>query len=412
MKITAIGIGTRGDVQPLCELGYEMRSRGHDFVIATQEDFHALAESKGVPYIHLDGSAEHLMQYLVIDNRGDLDFVKGSIKLFKENPNIIDQIAEAVKGSDLVIYNFLGGFAYHPCELYKIPCVRVFYSPFDATEKYSLYTPEHNSKKVYKSYSMEEFGMNLLTVLLANKWRRAHGLKKWTMKSDYRYQGKVPVETFYPVSPMLMEPDPKWGEHIHVPGWWFHPEDTGDYEPGAELKAFLEAGEAPVFAGFGRMFSPEFKQIQQMTLRVFEKRKIRAVMQAPLLTEEEKAAAPDNICFLPDNIPYGWLFPRVKAVIHHGGNSTNGLGLRVGKPTLVIALALDQFYYGRTVHELGLGPKPIYICKKMCTEEELESAVAELDAGIYAEAAQRAGQQLVTENGCLAAAEILEKRFA
>jgi len=364
-----------------------------------------------VPYIHLDGSAKNLMQYLVIDNRGDLDFVKGCIKLFKEAPAIIDQMDEAVKGSDFVIYNFLGGFAYHPCELYRIPCVRVFYSPFDATEKYSLYTPEHNSKKVYKSYSMEEFGMNLLTVLLANKWRKAHGLKKWTMKSDYRYQGTVPVETFYPVSPMLMEPDPKWGKHIHVPGWWFHPEDAGDFVPDPELKVFLEAGDAPLFAGFGRMLSPEFEQLQRMMLRIFAKTGIRAVVQASLLSEEEKNAAPDNIYFLPDNILYGWLFPRVSGVIHHGGNSTNGLGLRAGKPTLIVALALDQYYYGRTVHELGLGPAPLYVCKKMCSEEELAERIRELATGRYTERAAASGKVLQKEDGCLNAAEILEERF-
>ena len=39
MKITSIGIGTRGDVQPLVELGVEMKRRGHDYRVASFECF-------------------------------------------------------------------------------------------------------------------------------------------------------------------------------------------------------------------------------------------------------------------------------------------------------------------------------------------------------------------------------------
>jgi len=409
MKIVAIGIGTRGDVEPLAELGVELVGRGHDFTLASLEGFRGLCEGRGLKFVLLPGSASNLMQYLVLDNRGDTDFVKGCIKLFRENPGIIDSIASAVRGADFVIYNFLAGFAYHPCELLGIPCARVFYSPFDATDKYSLYTPEHNSPKVYSSYKWEEFGMNLLTCLLANKWRKENGLPKWTMKSDYRMKAGRPVLTFYPVSPVLMEPDPKWGSHIHVTGWWFHPKGRSSYVPSAELSAFLSAGSPPVFAGFGRMLSPEYSQVQHMLVSIFKRTGIRAVLQASMLTEEEKKACGPNIFLLPENIPYAWLFPRCRAVIHHGGNSTNGLGLLCGKPTLIVALALDQYYYGRTVNELGAGPAPLYICKKMCAESDLEAAVLSLAGGEYDAAAAGLATRLASENGCRDAASFIEE---
>jgi len=412
MKITAVGIGTRGDVQPIAELCKELQRRGHECRLATLEGFHELADGLGVPYFHLDGSADNLMRYLVLDNRGDLDFFRGAMKLCRETPRLMDQLDEAVAGADLVIYNFLGGFAYHPCELRGIPCVRVFYSPFDATTKYSLYTPEHDSQKVFDSYRMEEPGMNLLTILNANRWRKAHGLAKWTMRSDYRYQGDVPVQTFYPVSPRLMEPDPAWGDHIHVCGWWFHPEeDERDYVPDEGLAAFLAQGDAPIFAGFGKMAAKEYEQLQRMTLAAFEELGVRAVMQAPLLSDEERAAASGRILFVQGTVPYGWLFRHVKAVVHHGGNSTNGLGLRAGRPTLVAALALDQHYYGRTVHELGVGPEPLYVCKKMCSQAQVTSAIAELADGRYQDAAAELGQRLLKEDGCATAAQIIERRF-
>ncbi len=42
MIITAVAVGTRGDVNPLVELGEEMIKRGHEFRILTHEAFKTL----------------------------------------------------------------------------------------------------------------------------------------------------------------------------------------------------------------------------------------------------------------------------------------------------------------------------------------------------------------------------------
>lgn len=103
------------------------------------------------------------------------------------------------------------------------------------------------------------------------------------------------------------------------------------------------------------------------------------------------------------------MFKKVRAVVHHGGNSTNGLGLRAGCPTLVIPLSLDQYYYGRRVHELGAGPAPLYIRSKICSKDQLKEALNELVSGKYDKAAKELANKLLLEDGCLKAAEILEK---
>ena len=54
MIITAVAVGTRGDVNPLAELGEEMIKRGHIFGILTSEAFCPLVESKGIKYLKLD----------------------------------------------------------------------------------------------------------------------------------------------------------------------------------------------------------------------------------------------------------------------------------------------------------------------------------------------------------------------
>lgn len=410
MKITAVSIGTRGDIQPLIELGVEMRKRGHDYRVAGLDKFKSLAEEKGVPFLHLPGDADRVMQLLVTEYVRSTDFLTGCIRLYRETPGFMDSLLEQVKGSDLVLYGTVSGFVRHVCDYLGIPCVRYFYSPFDRTDQYSLYDTGHNRPSVGKSYGMIEPGMNLLTCLLVNGWRKAHGLKKWKMSDDYRVQDGKKVLTFYPVSPLLMPPDPLWGEHIHVTGYWYHPdEDAGEYQPEPGLLNFLSAGEKPVFICFGKAESEELKKLQQLTLEALRETDIRAVVQADQI--EATCRHNDEQLFFIGNVPYSWIFQRVKAVVHHGGCTTVGIGIRAGIPALVIPLALDQYYYGRAIYENGIGPKPLYIRKKLCTKQQIKDALLELTDERYERKAEEMSQKIRQEEGCRLAADILEKSF-
>lgn len=47
--------------------------------------------------------------------------------------------------------------------------------------------------------------------------------------------------------------------------------------------------------------------------------------------------------------PHDWLFPRMAAVIHHGGAGTVAAGLKAGRPTLVCPFFGDQYFWGRAI---------------------------------------------------------------
>jgi len=96
-------------------------------------------------------------------------------------------------------------------------------------------------------------------------------------------------------------------------------------------------------------------------------------------------------------------------VVHHGGNTTNGLGLRAGIPTLVIALALDQHFYGRMDHRIGAGPEPLYIRKRLCSVDEIKVALNDLISGKYDKGALDASKEIMSENGVLEAADAIEE---
>ena len=77
--------------------------------------------------------------------------------------------------------------------------------------------------------------------------------------------------------------------------------------------------------------------------------------------------------------------------------------------TLVIALALDQYFYGRMDHRTGCGPEPLYIRKRLCSAEEIETAIRDLVSGKYDSKAREISQKIMQENGVTTAAEVIEK---
>lgn len=63
--------------------------------------------------------------------------------------------------------------------------------------------------------------------------------------------------------------------------------------------------------------------------------------------------------FQVSQVPHDRLFPRMAAVVHHGGAGTTAAGLRAGKPSVIVPFFGDQPFWGDRVHALGAGPAPV-----------------------------------------------------
>jgi sterol 3beta-glucosyltransferase len=120
--------------------------------------------------------------------------------------------------------------------------------------------------------------------------------------------------------------------------------------------------------------------------------------------------APSGAFFLED-VPHDWLFPRVAAVVHHGGAGTTAAGLRAGRPTFVCPVVGDQPFWGRRVAALGVGPAPLP--KVQLTAERLAKAisVAVTDAGMRQKAAML-GQRIRAEDGVGRAVAYINEHLA
>lgn len=110
--------------------------------------------------------------------------------------------------------------------------------------------------------------------------------------------------------------------------------------------------------------------------------------------------------FVIDSAPHAWLFPRMAAVVHHGGAGTTAAGLRAGVPSIVIPFFGDQPFWGRQVATLGVGPEPIP--RRQLTAERLAQAITiAVHDRRMRENVARLGERIRAEDGIRRAVSII-----
>jgi UDP:flavonoid glycosyltransferase YjiC (YdhE family) len=178
---------------------------------------------------------------------------------------------------------------------------------------------------------------------------------------------EVPLTYLWPDS--LVPRPPEWGPHIGLANFIQYEQAHG-YEPPPALLEFLAAGEAPIYVGFGSVVAQDPAGLTRKIFAALDKADARGIVSEGW-AHLGGAVPPPNVHVIGD-CPHDWLFPRCRAVCHHGGAGTTSAGLRAGLPTIVVPFFGDQFFWGRVVADAGAGPEPIPI--ERLTVETLAAA--------------------------------------
>jgi sterol 3beta-glucosyltransferase len=215
-----------------------------------------------------------------------------------------------------------------------------------------------------------------------------------------------PDPHIYGFSPRVIPRPPDWSANHHIAGFWFL-EDL-DYRPSEELVDFLQSGPPPIYIGFGSMHDRDAAGLTELVLQALDRAGQRGVLHTGW-GALEKVGRTDRV-FPVGSVPHEWLFPRMAAVVHHGGAGTTGAALRAGVPSLVVPFAADQPFWGRRTAELGVGPRPIP--RKKLTAERLAEAirVAVTDPAMRDWSAAL-GAQIQAEDGVARAVELFEQHL-
>ena len=162
---------------------------------------------------------------------------------------------------------------------------------------------------------------------------------------------KVPYTYLW--SPGLIPKPADWGPEIDIAGFVFL-DLASSFKPPESLTKFLEAGEPPVYIGFGSIVVDDPDKFTATIFEAVAKAGVRALVSKGWGGLGDEGNTPENIYML-ENTPHDWLFPRVSAVVHHGGAGTTAIGLKCGKPTMIVPFFGDQPFWGAMVAKAGAG---------------------------------------------------------
>ena len=209
----------------------------------------------------------------------------------------------------------------------------------------------------------------------------------------------------YGFSPSVIPSPADWGSNSHVTGYWYL-DSPDDWTPPKELIAFIDADSPPIYVGFGSMSNRNPAEVANLIVKALELSKQRGIILSGW-GGLQKADLPKSV-FMVDSVPFSWLFPRVAAVVHHGGAGTTAYGLRAGIPSIVVPFFADQPFWGHLVAKLGVGPKPIP--RKKLTAERLAKAIdiAVADQTMR-QCAVDLGSRIQAEDGVSRAVEVIQE---
>lgn len=377
--------------------------------ICAMNVFQKLIESEGFEYAPMAGSAELVMEKLIGEQVSFAQYFKNLRGLLEPiKKEFLEDVENACKDADCVLYSTLGSVAYHACEKYKIPCFRVFFCPLDPTGEFPAMTaPLLPFGKIYNRITFKggDILWSNVTRTLLNDWRKEMGLSKIKLfQFPYREMKGKPIPTLYAYSPIIAPKPKEWDTDRYVTGFWTQ-EVSGNWEPDQKLKDFLHEGEKPIYIGFGSTVGGNFNRILDIVLESVKKTKQRALLSAGWRSIGDRKL-PENVMLI-DNVPHEWLFSQVKAVSHHGGAGTTAAGIRSGVPSIIVPFGGDQPYWGDRIYKLGIGTKSIW-CKKLSVENYSQAINTVVSDEVMQKRAKEYGKKLRNEDGVVNAITVIE----
>jgi UDP:flavonoid glycosyltransferase YjiC (YdhE family) len=417
MKIAIFAAGSRGDIQPCIVLGKGLKQAGYHVRLAAPENFASFAQENGVDFYPLRGDVQQLMA----SDTGREFMEKGGLNPLKSirairtliGPVVMDMAEDAYtacQDADAIIcLGVFSAFGQAIAEAQNIPIINVEPTPLLWTRAFPA--PSWLIQRDLGGWHNYLSGKAMLQVIwqwyrpFIHAFRQRLGLPAYSAASFYHTLRSTPMLSAY--SPSIIPHPADWPKSVHITGY-FYPDTPSDWKPSPELEAFLDAGDPPVYIGFGSMAGRNAEKFANLILEALAKSGQRGL----LLTGWgglRLESVPENV-FVVDSAPHSWLFPRMAAVVHHGGAGTTAEGLRAGVPSVIVPFILDQPFWGARVKALGLGPEPIP--HKNLTADRLANAItlAVTDPGMK-QRADLVGAAIRAENGIDNAIKIVQQYF-
>ncbi len=353
MKIVLATSGSRGDVQPMIALSLGLIDAGHDVRLIGPPEKKQWAQDLGCPYTGLGRDVTAFLDTIEnpISISTGLVFVN---YVRSEIHTQFERLPQLIENADLVIGSSLMFALSSISESLKIKYRYIAFTPqlfpsvhhpFVAIKTQTL--PKWCNKLTWR---LAKFTDRFNSTLIVNKHRNLIGLppikdawqhifgKKTIVASDSQIAG-IPED-------VLQSTIQTGYLHLRMP-------DVSN----PELEDFLKNGTPPIYAGFGSM--PPKDQAKHIPLLIHAARQLKKRIIISKFWNNASEVNPSKDVFFIKNFPHEYLFPKMAAIIHHGGAGTTATAALSGKPQVIVPHILDQYYHGYKVFKSGFGSPPI-----------------------------------------------------
>jgi sterol 3beta-glucosyltransferase len=411
MRVGILTIDSRGGVQPLLALGLALRDAGHDIRVVAPADFVALVAETGLEFHPLDFEVKAYLEGggAGVGSRRE-QLRRARTDMPRQVTRWMSEALPALEGVDLVISGLAAAMVGRSvAERLGVPCIDAILTPTGpATTDFPAIFASRPPRWLG---GLGRWGSHVLTNLMIEVGpRRAVAAARVSALGLPRRVGDVDrrLPVLYGYSRHLVPPPRSWEKRRHVVGYWTMPL-AGCWSPSPELAAFIAAGPPPVCIGFGSMPTDDPAQLAELSVAAARRAGLRTVLLSGWAGLDVADAEDIHVAA---SVPHEWLFPRMAAVVHHGGAGTTGAAVRAGIPSVVVPWGADQPFWADRLVAAGVAAAPIprasldverlaAALTEVSTDDAMRRRARALGASVAAEDGSAVAVRVLTEAGVL-----------
>ncbi|GBD84844.1 L-noviosyl transferase [bacterium BMS3Abin02] len=404
MHVTLIAAGSRGDVQPLVALGRGLQSAGFTARIVALETFRSLVQKEGLEFAPMGGDPLRFIEETGIrsmrSGRNIVNFLRRHRRVVEAvYGRLLGNIWEALEDTDAVAFGTLTIMAYPLADARGIPRLAVPLQPITRSRAYPSLTVPQTWSRFGGAFNLATHHVDELLHWVAVRGAVAAGIRKVIGSDPFPRSG--PYGTiyaderfpfFYGISPSVFRRPDDWPPWHVLTGLWFLDATEKLLPP---VEAFLADGPPPVYIGFGSLPTKDPAATARALIGG-----VRRVGKRVILLRGWGGLGLDDVAsdvLVVDEVPHARLFPRVAAIVHHGGAGTTAAALRAGRPQVVIPHFADQPFWAEKMRRLGVAPPPIR--PRHLDDERLADALDRALSPQYRHRAAEIGERIGAEDG-------------
>lgn len=353
MRIVLATSGSRGDVQPMIALSLGLMNAGHDVMLVGPPEKKQWAESMGCPYTGLGQDVTAFLD--TIENPISISTGFAFVNYVRNEIHTqFEKLPQLIENADLVIGSSLMFALSSISEFLKIKYRYVAFTPqlFPSSNHPFVAIKTQTLPKWCNSltWKLAKLGDKFNSAFIVNQHRKKMGLPPLKDAWQHIFGTKTIIASDPQIASI-----PKDVVQSTTQTGYLHLKISNVSNPG--LDSFLQKDSPPIYAGFGSM--PPKDQAKNIPLLIHAASQLNKRIIISKFWKGDTDIEPSKDIFFIKDYPHDYLFPKMAAIIHHGGAGTTATASLSGKPQVIVPHILDQYYHGHKVFKSGFGSAPI-----------------------------------------------------